>query len=170
MEDKTAKALRWIVGILDKHQVPYRIGGGFAAHVYGASRPINDIDISLPGSFFDKIVPEVSAYITSGPKHYSNEKWDCDTLSLEYQGQEIDMTDIDTLRMSNKEKTEWFQTKDRYRKYPTLPVEVENVTVSLIDPRDLAAYKKELDGDHQLVDIKAVEKYIEEQHMPLDQF
>ena len=38
---------------------------------------------------------------------------------------------------------------------------VEGIEVSLIDPRDLAAYKKELDGDHQLVDIKAVKEYIE---------
>lgn len=70
------------------------------------------------------------------------------------------MTDIDTLRMSNKEKSEWFQTKDRYRKYPNQIVEIEGVSVSLIDPRDLVAYKRELDGDHQLVDIAAVEQYI----------
>jgi hypothetical protein len=78
------------------------------------------------------------------------------------------MTDIDTLRMSNKAKTEWFQTKDRYRKYPNFSVNVEGVAVSLIDPRDLAAYKKELDGDHQLVDIKAVEDYIQEHDLSLD--
>ena len=160
MEGKTLNALRWIVGILNKHQVPYRIGGGFAAHIYGSTRPINDIEISLPGKYCSAIVPEVSEYITAGPKHYSNEKWNCDTLSLNYHGQKIDMTDIDTLRLSNKEETEWFQTKDRYRKFPNLVVHVEGIDVSLIDPRDLAAYKKELNGDHQLVDIEAVQKYI----------
>lgn len=163
MEEKTLAALRWVVGVLDKLHVPYRIGGGFAAHMYGSTRPINDIDISLPGSYFDVIVPEVREFITEGPKHYLNEKWDCDTLSLGYHGQEIDMTDIDTLRMSNKEKTQWFMMKERYRKYPTVPVEVEGITVSLIDPRDLAAYKKELDGEHQAVDIQAIEEYIRKQ-------
>ncbi|MEK7608219.1 MAG: hypothetical protein AAB495_01440 [Patescibacteria group bacterium] len=162
MEEKIISALRWIVGVLTKHQIPYRIGGGFAAHIYGSNRPINDIDISLPGKYFSIIVPEVSGYITEGPKHYSNEKWICDTLSLNYHGQEIDMTDIDTLRMSNKEKTEWFRTKDRYRKFPNLVLDVNGIDVSLIDPRDLAAYKKELDGDHQLVDVEAVEKYVAE--------
>ncbi|MBY0110792.1 hypothetical protein K2Y00_02205 [Patescibacteria group bacterium] len=160
MEAKTVEAVYWIVGILNKHQVPYRIGGGFAARIYGSNRAINDIDISLPGKYFDAILPDVQEYITAGPKHYKNEKWDCDTLSLNYHGQEIDMTDIDTLRMSNKEKSEWFQTKDRYRKYPNQIVEIEGVSVSLIDPRDLVAYKRELDGDHQLVDIAAVEQYI----------
>ena len=163
MEPKTIEALKWIVGLLDKHSIPYRIGGGFAAHVYGSTRPINDIDISLSGKYFDTLVPEVKEFITEGPKHYTNEKWDCDTLSLSYHGQDIDMTDIDTLRMSNKEKTEWFFMKDRYRKYPTRPINVDGIMISLIDPRDLAAYKKELDGEHQIFDIEAVEKYIQAQ-------
>ncbi len=162
MKPKTLEALRWIVGILNKLEVPYRIGGGFAASVYGSERPVNDIDISLSGQYFPVIVGEVSEYIKSEPKHYSDEKWDCDTLALNYHGQEIDITDIDTLRMSNKEKTEWFQTKDHFCKFPKIIKNVEGVEVSLIDPRDLAAYKKHLDGDHQLVDIVAVEKYIKE--------
>jgi len=160
MSDRTIEAFKWIIEVLEKHNVPYRIGGGFAAHFYGARRPINDIDISLPGKYFEAIVPEVREYITAGPKHYSNEKWDCDTLSINYHGQDIDMTDIDTLRMSNKEKTEWFQTKDKFRKYPNQIMHIAGMDVSLIDPRDLVAYKKELDGDHQFIDIEAVEEYM----------
>ncbi len=41
-------------------------------------------------------------------------------------------------------------------------MDVEGIDVVLLHPRDLVAYKKELDGDHQLVDIEAVEKYIKE--------
>lgn len=160
MQEKTKEALKWIVEILDRNNIPYRIGGGFAAHFYGSNRPINDIDISLSGKFFPIIVKETSEYITAGPKHYLNAKWDCDTLSLNYKGQDIDITDIDTLRMSNKEETEWFQTKDDYRKFDPILTDVEGIKVFLIDPRDLVAYKKHLGGDHQLVDIEAVEKYI----------
>ncbi len=106
MENKHKEALRWIVGILDKHKVPYRIGGGFAAKIYGSPRPLNDIDISMPGKYLPAILPEISKYITFGPQHYLDGKWDCDILSLEYEGQEFDITDVDTLRMSNKEETE----------------------------------------------------------------
>ena len=162
METKTLDALRWIVAILDKHQVPYRIGGGFAAHIYGSGRPINDIDFSLSGKYFSVIVPEVAPYISAGSKHYSNEKWDCDTLSLEYNGQHIDMTDIDTLRMSSLDLSEWFQTKDYFRKYEPIKTNVQGIEVSLIDPRDLVAYKKHLcDRDYQKVDVAAVESYIQ---------
>ncbi len=164
LEEKTINALKWIVHILNKNNIPYRIGGGFAAHMYGSSRPVNDIDFSLSGEYFPIIVSETKDYITAGPKHYSNAKWDCNTLSLNYQGQQIDITDIDTLKMSSREKTEWFQTKDHFRKFPTITKVIENIEISLIDPRDLIAYKKELaDNEHQyqMLDVQAVEKYIE---------
>ena len=160
MEEKTLNALHWIVGILNKNNIPYRIGGGFAAHIYGAERPVNDIDITLPGKYFKIIIPEVTEYITAELKHYSDEKWDCDGLSLNYHGQEIDITDIDTLRMSNKEQTKWFQTKDEFRMFPSLLINVDGINVSFIDPRDLVAYKKHRDGDCHLIDIAAVKKYI----------
>ncbi len=163
LEDKTLNALKWIVEILNRNNIPYRIGGGFAAHIYGSGRPVNDLDFSISGEHFPIIVSETKEYITAGPKHYSNAKWDCNTLSLNYFGQEIDMTDIDTLRMSNKEQTEWFQTKDHFRKFPNKLVVINGIEVSLMDPRDLVAYKKELaDADHQyqMQDVLAVEEYI----------
>ena len=159
MEEKTIKALRWVVKILNENYVPYKIGGGFAASIYGSPRPVNDIDISLSGKYFPIIVPKVSHYITAGPKHYLNEKWDCETLSLNYQGQDIDMTDVDSLKMTNKEKTGWIQVKER-RIFDAVTVNMAGVDVSIMDPRDLITYKKELDGNHQLVDIKAIKKYI----------
>lgn len=161
MEPNTIDALTWIVGILNKHKILYRVGGGFAAHVYGSNRPVTDIDITLSGTYFSVLLPEVSEYITEGPAHYTNEKWDCDSLSLNYHGQDIDITDIDTLRMSNKEKTEWLRMNDHFRKFDTIPTEVAGIMVSLIDPRDLVAYKAHLDGEHQLADIEAVNRYVE---------
>lgn len=162
MNEKTARGLKWIVGILNKNDIPYRIGGGLAAYVYGSRRPINDIDISVSGAYFSTIIPEVSDYIVAGPKHYLNEKWDCDTLSLDYHGQEIDLTDVDTLRMTNKDQTAWIQAKTLYDRYEPVILQVEGVNVSLFDPRGLIEYKKELGREHQAADIEAVEKYLAE--------
>ncbi len=160
LEEKTEQALRWIVDILDKNNVPYKIGGGFAAHVFGSSRTINDIDISLSGKYFPVITPQVVGYITAGPKHYLNEKWDCVTLSLNYNGQDIDMTDVDTLKMSNLEKIRWIKVKE-IRLFEAVQTNINGINVSIMDPRDLIAYKKELGGEHQLIDIKAVQEYID---------
>jgi len=160
LTEKTHNALKWIVGILNKNNIPYKIGGGFAAKIYGSPRDINDIDISLSGKYFPTIISEVSNYITAGPKHYSNEKWDCDTLSVNYEGQDIDMTDVDTLKMSNLEKNEWIQVKEK-RLFSGIITNINNIEASIMDPRDLISYKKELGGEHQLIDIKAIQEYID---------
>lgn len=162
MDEKTLRGFKWIVEILTKNKIPYRIGGGFAAHVYGSPRPINDIDISVSGRYFPIIVPKVSGYIVAGPQHYLNEKWNCDTLSLDYHGQKIDLTNVETLRMSNIEQTAWIQAKDLYSQYDPVVMRVEGTDVSLFDPRGLIAYKKELGGEHQQIDIDAVQTYIAE--------
>ena len=165
MEKKTIEALKWITDIFGCYSIPYMIGGGFAAHYYGSQRPINDLDISLSGRYFPEIVDNVKEYITAGPKHYSNEKWDCDTLSLTYKGQDVDITDVETVKMSSKDGSEWFKSKDHFRKYPAKNVVIEGIKVSLMDPRDLVAYKKHLGGEHQLADVHTVEKYIQENHI-----
>ncbi len=64
-EKNTEEALKWIVGILNKHNIPYRIGGGFAANFYGSNREINDIDFSLSGEYFSEIVSETKEYIVA---------------------------------------------------------------------------------------------------------
>lgn len=160
LDEKVISGLRWIVTILDKNKIPYKIGGGFAAKIYGSPREVNDIDISLSGKYFDVIVPEVSNYITAGPKHYLNEKWDCNTLSVNYNGQDIDMTDVDTLKMTDLTKTKWMNVKD-YRLFDSIVTDINGVAVSIMDPRDLISYKKELGGEHQQIDIGAIQKYLD---------
>ncbi len=69
------------------------------------------------------------------------------------------MTDVDTLMMSNLDQSQWFKAKER-RLYGAVPFDINGISVSLMDPRDLLAYKKELGGEHQDIDIAAVEQYI----------
>ena len=160
MEEKTLNALKWIVGILNRNNIPYCIGGGMAVYLYGSSRPVNDIDISVSGKHFPIIALLVKDYVVIGPKHYKNDKWDCTTLSLNYKGQDIDMTDVDTLLMSKKDGTGWIRNKEIYQKYPNVIKDVSSIKVSLMDPRVLLEYKQELDGEHQENDIKFLEQYI----------
>lgn len=161
MEQKTLDALKWIAQILNEHTIPYRVGGGMATHLYGSGRTVNDIDISISGSYFPIIVPLVKDYVTAGPKHYKNEKWDCDTLSLNYHGQDIDLTDVDTLLMSKKDTGEWVRNKDIYDKHPNVVKGVDGVPVSLMNPRVLLEYKQELSGEHQEYDMQFLRRLVE---------
>ncbi len=160
MNDNTLNALKWIVGILNENNTPYSIGGGMATYLYGSGRQVNDIDISISGEHFAKLIPLVTGYVVEGPEHYLGEKWDCTTLSLSYNGQDIDLTDADTLLMRKKDGTGWVRNKEIYKKYPNIMKEVEGVKVSLMDPRVLFEYKQELDGEHQEYDLKFLQEYI----------
>ena len=166
MEEKTLNALKWIVGILNRNNISYCVGGGLATYLYGSNRKVNDIDISISGKHFSDIVPLVKEYITAGPKHYKNKKWDCDTISLNYAGQDIDLTDSDTLMMSKKDGNGWIRNKEIYQKYPKVIKEVNGINVSLMDPRVLFEYKQELDGEHQEFDIKFLRNYIKDSFDP----
>ena len=160
MQQKTLDGLKWIVTILNKIDAPYRIGGGTATHLYGSGRPVNDIDISISGKYFPSILPLVREFITIEPTHYSNEKWDCTTLSLNYYGQDIDLTDVDTLLMRSKDEKEWIKNKEIYEKHPNQIAQVDGVNVTLMHPRVLLEYKKHLSGEHQECDRRFLEEYI----------
>lgn len=161
MNDNTLNALTWIVGILTKNGIPYRIGGGMATFLYGSGREVNDIDISILGEDFPKLIPLVQEYVVVGPKHYVTEKWDCTTLSLTYDGQEIDLTDADTLLMKSADGSVWIKNKEIYQKWPDVTKEVGELIVMLMHPKVLLEYKQHLSGEHQEFDRNFLTRLIE---------
>ncbi|MFZ3019950.1 MAG: hypothetical protein WA051_00265 [Minisyncoccia bacterium] len=162
-EPKTIEALKFMVELFNKHNIPYRIGGGFAAKIYGSSRPLNDIDFGIPDKYFATIFPEISEYITYGPSRYIDGKWDCELITLKYHEQEIDISGTDTMKISNKNRTEWI--KHNELSDDGLDICIQGVDVKVMHPRELMKYKMELDGDHQLIDIKATENYLTEHNL-----
>jgi hypothetical protein len=158
-EKKTIDALRFMVGIFNKYDIPYRIGGGFSAKMYGSPRPLNDIDFGIQEKNFSIILPEISQYITYGPIRSNDDgKWDCELITLNYNGQEIDISGTDTMRISNKERTKWISRASF--PYDTVDMNVEGINIKVLNGVELMTYKKELDGEHQLIDIKAIEEYL----------
>src|SRR5436190_222358 len=142
LEDKTVNALKWVVSILNKHGVDYQIAGGFAAKLYGSSRPLNDIDIDISERHFATILPEALPYVIEGPGRFKDDKWDCERMTLDYKGQIIDITGSDTLKMTNKDRTEWLQCHTG--PFHNNVINVAGININVIYPRDLAEYKKDL--------------------------
>src|SRR3989344_5309082 len=146
MESKVTEALRWIVGILERHNVPYQIAGGFAARLYGATRPINDIDIDIPRTGFDAILPDVQGFVTYGPGILRDEKWDMYALQLSYQGQEIDIGSEECNIFDDKAQV-WVESNAHLAEAVDVPF---NGRVLRVCPRQkLIDYKKLLKGEHQ---------------------
>lgn len=158
LNKKTEDALRWIIGILDDKNIPYQICGGFAAKMYGSTRTLNDIDIDIPEKNFADIMYEVKEYIIFGPEYFNDGKWDMYLMTLNYKGQEIDVGGAFDIKVSNKERTDWvsipadFSTVQHFK--------IANLDINVMSPEKLIGYKKFLDGEHQIVDIDAVQNYI----------
>lgn len=158
LEDKTINALHWIIEILNKNKIDYQISGGFAGRIFGSKRELHDIDIDISKKDFNKILPEISDYIIYGPNHYIDAKWNLELITLNYNGQEIDISDSDNVLISNKERTKWISFLTDFSK--TLEIDLNGINIKVINPNDFMEYKKELDGEHQIEDIEAVKNYL----------
>lgn len=158
MSNKLADALKWIVPILKKHEVPFQVSGGFAANIYGAKRPINDIDIDIPEDKMGILLSDIKQYITFGPGHYQDTKWDLKLMTLNYHGQEIDIGGAFNTIIFDEQNKAWIHCPAKLETAQTHVV--FGVEVPVVHPQALIEYKKLLSGEHQKVDIAAVQEYI----------
>lgn len=153
--ENTEEAFCWIIGILKSHNVPFQITGGLAAKIYGSSRPLNDIDIDVPDDRFSDIVSDVKPHIVYGPLQFSNERWDELRMVLNYKGQEIDISGGCNLRICDAITGQWQSCQTDFSNYEEH--EIYGIKVPVIPRQYLVEYKRILVGEHQKVDIKAIE-------------
>ena len=157
-EEKTLNALKWIVGILDRKEIPYLISGGFAVKVYGGTRDLHDIDIDVPEEFLIELQKEVAPYITLPLGHFNDGKWDMELMTVLYKGQEIDLGGAYNTKLSNIDRTEWLPMKVDFS--TARKIDVGGIKINVADPERIIAYKKYLDGEHQQEDIKVLQEYV----------
>jgi hypothetical protein len=149
------KTFHWIINILKKHAIPFVITGGLAGKCFGSPRPLNDIDIDIHDKDFDRILEDIKPYIIFGPGRYRNERWDLLLMTLNHEGQEIDISGGDTLHICDARTNKWEFS-------PTDFSDIEHrtlfdSTVPVISRGDLIAYKSMLQGAHQHIDIHAAQ-------------
>ncbi|MBP6908651.1 MAG: hypothetical protein KBB75_02410 [Candidatus Pacebacteria bacterium] len=154
----TKGALFWIVNILKKHDIPYRLSGGFAAMVYGSTRELADIDIGIKTDQFSKIIPEIKEYIIEEPGFYKDSQWDLFASTLEYEGQKIDIVVIDLLKFFNKKENKWEDLKHTFSDIEHK--EVYGVMLPIISKKNLIEYKSKLGREVDLIDINEMTEKI----------
>lgn len=143
--------LLWITDILKKHQIPFQISGGVAARAYGATRPIADIDIDIPNDKFEIVKKEVSSFITYGPAHFKSDKWDLLLMTLNYKGQEIDLSGIYQAKIFNEETDSWVEFFDDLSS--AVICDVLGLQLPVIPKHSLISYKKILVRLEDIIDI-----------------
>lgn len=152
--NKAKTALVWITNILKKHQIPFQITGGLAAMAYGANRPLVDIDIDMPDNQFDLIKGDVASYIIYGPARFKSDKWDLLLMTLNYQGQEIDLSGADSTHIFNEQTKEWVKLHEDFA-LVTLK-KVFDLDLPVIPIKNLIYYKKILAREVDIIDIAQI--------------
>ena len=156
MNSNTREALVWISEILKRHRIPFQITGGLAVQAYGSSRPLADIDIEIAEDDFNTIMHEVAAHITFGPAIYKSELWDLYLMTLNYQGQEIDISGAHQTKIFNKVENCWVTLMVNLSK--AVYVDIDGLNLPVIPRHELIAYKKILSRPVDLIDLAFLEE------------
>jgi len=146
-----ALALAWIADRLEERGIAWRITGGLAARVYGADRPLADIDIEVPDEAIAALLPAVAPFLVYGPARFQDENWDLLLCTLEYHGQLIDLCGGTTCRIFDAVAGLW-------RDDPFLPgdfvlLDVLGRPCPVVRLAALIAYKRCLSRDVDRADI-----------------
>ena len=151
----TENALKWIVNILESKKVRFQITGGFAAGLYGSNRELADIDIDINDDDFEKITNEVKQYIIFGPEQFKDENWDLKLMTLEYEGQVIDICGESTIFDKNNNK--WMLIKTDFSN--SNHVNTYGIDIPVITKESLVAYKSKLLRNVDVEDIEALNNF-----------
>jgi hypothetical protein len=148
-----SKQMEWITDLLYGAGIIYRISGGFAARFYGSKRPLADIDIDVNVESFLSI-PQfysvISPYITFDGI-YKDDNWECDMITLNYEGQEIDI--VRSAKIFNRTENEWIKYNIRFDN-----LEYSKGGYPIINKKDLIDYKTKLSREVDVEDIKQIYK------------
>ncbi len=147
----TEQAFLWITEILEGMNIPYKISGGFAARAHGVNRELADIDIEVSDKDMTLISDEVKPYIVYGPKRYKDNNWDLNLMTLQYEGQEIDIAGIEA-KIFNKENETWENASSDLDDYELIEVYRKKVPIEKLDA--LVAYKTKLSRDVDIEDVR----------------
>jgi hypothetical protein len=147
-------AFHWIVGILNRHAIPFQVVGGLAARAHGATRPLADIDLYVPGARFSDFLPDVESYVTFGPEPYVGPHWDLTWMALDYGGQTIEIGDGERVRIFDRRAERWVDAAVDFDTFETMTLFGMDVPVM---PKDrLMAYKRRLDRPVDRQDLAAL--------------
>lgn len=152
----TMKSLQWITEILYQLHIPFQIAGGLAAIAYGASRELNDIDIDIPEDKFPLLQEKVREFIIFGPERMRDENWDILLMTLNHNGQEIDLGGAHQTKIFDEQTRQWHLLITDFKQ--TVSMEIFGLQVPIISRENLLAYKKMLARDVDLVDIAQIER------------
>lgn len=149
------EALKWITNLLTEKRIPFVVCGGLAAIGYGSTRPLNDIDLFVPGEKFQEVVRAAEKYISKPPKHYTEEGWDLEYVQFIYHGTKVEVGNDDGVKVYSSKLKKSFPLQISFTDINY--VEVLGIIIPLMQANDLITYKRVLNRPVDQEDIKAIQ-------------
>mgnify|MGYP001591934445 FL=1 len=152
MNKNAPEALKWIVDILRKNKIPFRISGGLAVRAYGSKRDLVDIDIEIRDKDFEKILPFIKKFKYVGPNKYRDDEWDTIGLAIDYKGQSVEFCGADSQKIFNKNTKIWERLESDLNDFENKIV--FGIEVPIIPKKELIKYKSKIRIRVDLVDVE----------------
>lgn len=130
--------------------------GGLAARCYGASRPLNDIDLYVPGSSWNQLQFELRDHIILGPIHHVDRHWNIIFMKVNYLGQQVELGDADHTWYFDHRSQRWVREQIRFSE--SVPIEYDGITLPVMPRTQLIAYKRRLGREVDRMDIRQIER------------
>ena len=140
--DNPSQTLGWIVDLLQRLEIPFQAVGGLAAHAYGATRPLADLDFYIPTARLADIAHAAAPYLVRPPSHHRDESWDLVFMKIEYQGHEIELAGAEGARFFNRRAGQWQDANINFDE--SVGCSMFGVSVPVMPLAQLIAYRRGL--------------------------
>jgi predicted nucleotidyltransferase len=151
---QTEAAFHWVVDTLESLHIPFQVTGGLAARVYGSDRELADIDIDIPEECILTITEYAKPWVVYGPERYVNDTFDMVVMTIEKDGQEIDIAGFGSGKIFQKSTGMWIPDKVHLIHAERMIVFGREVPV--IAKHDLIAYKQSIAREVDIEDIRQI--------------
>jgi hypothetical protein len=149
-----AAALLWIVGVLRNRHIQFQLTGGLAARLYGARRPLVDIDIDVLEEDLPGLGGLLASSVVFGPARLRDGEWDVELLTVSHRGISIDLGGTRTGSIFDRAQRRWVPVQADLS--TAVPFDVLGVEIPVVCKQDLIAYKRRLDRDVDRLDVAAL--------------
>ena len=163
MNSDLKEALLWITSLLKKHEIPFVLSGGLAAHAYGSTRIVRDIDLDIANDGFEKLEIDVQPHIVFGPEIHTSKALKNLLMQLKYHNIQIDIAGAENAQIFDNGL--WKPDRTNLSNYEIKSI--FGIEVPVMNPSDFIVYKSKSPRPEDLKDIVAVREYMELNHSAL---
>ncbi len=86
------RALRRLVGLLDRAGACYQFTGGFAGNLHGSRWPLHDLDVDVARADLPRLAELLKPYTTRPLGRYVDDEFELQLLRAEWEGVPIDIS------------------------------------------------------------------------------